>query len=128
MNKIDTNSIIDRVVLLRQQYSGNRGKSKFAQALGISASTYNYYENNRIPPIEILLKICEVTGADLEWLLTGQKSEKMFAFGENSRILKELDKLFTNNPEMTEAVLAFIKLLKEKKGIEGMLREMGYIG
>ena len=119
MNKIDANSIIERVVLLRQQYSGNRGKSKFARSLGISASTYNYYENNRIPPIEILLKICEVTGADLEWLLTGQKPEKMFAFGENSRILKELDKLFTNNPEMTEAVLAFIELLKQKKGIEG---------
>ena len=55
MNKIDANSIIDRVVLLRQQYSGDRGKSKFARSLGISASTYNYYENNRIPPIEILL-------------------------------------------------------------------------
>lgn len=119
MQKIREKAIIERVVLLRQQYAGNRGKSRFARALGISASTYNYYENNRVPPIDILLKICEVTGADLEWLLTGHSSEKKFAFGKNSKVLQKLSDLFTNNPEMTEAVLAFIELLREQKGIEG---------
>jgi len=119
MGKFSENEIINRVVLMRQQYAGNRGKSKFARSLGISASTYNYYENNRVPPIEILLKICDVTGADLEWLLTGRSSEKIFAFGSNSRVLRELDELFTKNPEMTEAVLAFIEILREQKGIDG---------
>lgn len=118
MVNFSENAIIQRVKLLREQYAGDRGKSKFAQALDISPSTYSYYENNRVPPIEILLKICEVTGADLEWLLTGQSTEKKFASGLNSGLLKKLDKLFTNNPELTEAVLAFIELLCEKKGIE----------
>jgi len=118
MHNFDEKAMIERVRLLRKQYAGSRGKSKFARALGISASTYSYYENNRVPPIEILLKICEVTGADLEWLLTGRSTEKKFAFGPNTELLQKLNDLFTNNPELTEAVLAFIELLCEKKGVE----------
>ena len=112
-------AIIERVRLLRKQYAGGRGKSKFARALGISASTYSYYENNRVPPVEILLKICEVTGADLEWLLTGHGSKKRFASGSGSGTLQKLDELFANNPELAEPVMAFIELLCEKKGLEG---------
>jgi len=118
MKNFDEKTIIERISLLRKQHAGNRGKSEFARALGISASTYNYYENNRVPPIEILLKICEVTGADLEWLLTGRSTEKRFASGPNRGLLQKLDDLFTSNPELTEAVLAFIELLCEKKGVE----------
>ena len=118
MQIFDEKALIGRIKLLRNQYSGSRGKSKFARALDISASTYSYYENNRVPPTEILLKICEVTGADLEWLLTGRSTEKKFAFGPNTELLHKLNDLFTNNPELTEAVLAFIELLCEKKGVE----------
>jgi len=122
MSKYDEKAIIERIRSLREQYVGGRGKSKFARALNISPSTYNYYENNRIPPIEILLKICEVTGADLDWLLTGRSTGKKHASGRNSGLLQRLDKLFTDNPEMTEAVLAFIELLCEQKGIVGGFR------
>jgi len=125
MQNIDEKAIIDRIRSLRKQYAGDRGKSKFAQALGISTSTYNYYENDRIAPPQILLRICEVTGADLEWLLTGRPplvNEKRFAFGSNASLLQRLDDLFTDNPELTEAVSAFVELLCEKKGIEKQLR------
>ncbi len=118
MQILNAKAMIERVSFLRRQYAGERGKSKFARALGISPSTYSYYEDNRVPPIEILLKMCEVTGTDLQWLLTGQSAGKNFAFGENLGPMRKLNDLFTNNPEMTEAVLAFIELLCEKKGIE----------
>jgi len=118
MKTFDYKAIIERIKILREQNAGSRGKSKFARALGISPSTYSYYEENRVPPIEILIKICEVTGADLEWLLKGQSAEKKFAFGSNRRLFQKLDGLFTNNPELTEPVLAFVELLCEKKGIE----------
>ena len=81
MKNFDENVIIEQISLLHKQYAGSRGKSEFARALDISAFTYSYYENNRVLPIEILLKICEVTRADLEWLLTGRSTEKRFAFG-----------------------------------------------
>ena len=117
----DEKALIERIKFLRKQYAGGRGKSKFARALGISASTYSYYENDRVPPIELLLKICEITGADLQWLLTGSRTEKKLAFGPNNELLQKLDDLFTNNPEMTRAVLAFTELLCEKKGLEKQL-------
>ncbi len=118
MKIFDEKAIIERVKLLRNQYAGSRGRSKFARALGISASTYNYYESNRVAPIEILVKICEVTGADLQWLLTGSSAEKTFAFGPNRAVLQKLDDLLTDNPELGEPVLAFLELLYEKKSAE----------
>jgi transcriptional regulator with XRE-family HTH domain len=118
LQNYNAKAIIERIGLLRMQYAGERGKSKFARALGISASTYSYYEDDRVPPIEILLKMCEVTGADLQWLLTGESTGKNFAFGENLGLLRKLNDLFISNPEMADAVRAFIELLCEKKGIE----------
>jgi len=118
MQVFDEKAVINRVRRLREQYAGGRGKSKFAQALGISPSTYNYYENDRVPPIQILLKMCEVTGADLEWLLTGGSGEKRFAFGPNSEFLEKLDDLLTNDADLGEAIMAFIELLCEKKAVE----------
>jgi transcriptional regulator with XRE-family HTH domain len=118
MKKNNVNAIIGRIRFLREQYAGERGRSKFARALGLSASTYNYYENDRLPPINILLKICEVTGGDLEWLLTGQRTEKKLSFGPYSELLQKLGDLLTENPDLTEPVLAFIELLCQKKGIE----------
>ena len=122
MKNFDEKAIIERVRLLRKQYAGSRGKSKFARALGISASTYNYYENNRVPPIKVLLRICEVTEADLGWLLTGSSTEKRFAFGSKSQPLERIDNLLKNNPELTEPIMAFIELLCEKKGVEKEFR------
>jgi transcriptional regulator with XRE-family HTH domain len=121
--------IVKRISLLRSQYAGSRGKSKFARALGISPSTYSYYENNRIPPIEILLKICDLTGADLSWLLTGQETPKTsasdlqkFAFGPNNTLLRKLDLMLSENPDLFEPISAFLELLCEKKGFEKSFR------
>jgi transcriptional regulator with XRE-family HTH domain len=111
------NAIIERIRLLRRQHTGSRGKSKFARALGISPSSYSYYESNRVPPIPVLLKISEVTGADLDWLLTGRKIEKTFASGSNNPLLEQIDALLANNPELAEPVQAFVELLCEKKGL-----------
>ena len=118
MENYDEKAVIQRIRDLRKQYAGGRGRSKFAQALGISASTYSYYENNRVPPIEILLKICQVTGADLEWLISGSSTERIFPSGPNGGLLQKLDDLLTTNPELAEPILAFIEFLCEKKGIE----------
>lgn len=141
MQNFQGEMIIERVRLLRNQHAGSRGKSKFARALGVSPSTYSYYENNRVPPIEILLKICEVAGANLGWLLTGEEPPKTpvseperFAFGPNKEstsgpsgcfadspkasLLRKLDVLLGENPELAEPVLAFIGLLCEKRGVE----------
>jgi SOS-response transcriptional repressor LexA len=118
MKIFDEKAIIERVRLVRIQYAGNRGRSKFARELGISASTYSYYESNRVAPIEVLLKICEVTGADLQWLLTGSGTGEKISFRQNSEILRKLESLLTDTPKLAEPVLAFLELLSEKRILE----------
>ncbi len=121
MANFNEKAIIERIKLLRTQHAGARGKSKFARALGISPSTYNYYESDRVAPIEVLLKICQVTGADLEWLLTGQQARTSLLGGPNKALLQQLDELLTGNPELAEPIQAFVELVCKKKGIERQL-------
>jgi transcriptional regulator with XRE-family HTH domain len=137
MKKINSHGIIQRIRKLREQFSGPRGKSEFAQALAISPSTYNYYERDRVPPIEVLLKICEVTGADIEWLLTGRENSEKFVFakklagtnhsetitsGANPVLLQKLNIFLNKNQDLGAAVSAFVDLLAEKKGLENKLK------
>lgn len=121
MEDFNEKTIIERIKLLRTQHAGARGKSRFARALGISPSTYSYYENDRVAPIEVMLRICEVTGADLQWLLTGQRARTAPIGGPNKALLQQLDELLTSGPELAEPIQAFVELLCEKKGIERQL-------
>ncbi|MBN1796411.1 MAG: helix-turn-helix domain-containing protein [Sedimentisphaerales bacterium] len=117
MKNIDVNATIGRIVELRTSFSGPRGKSEFARALGISPSTYSYYEQDRIPPVETLLNICELTGADLYWLLTGKsqtQKDKSQAEGGYSKVLNEVRLLLEEHPETGDALEAFVELLREK--------------
>lgn len=121
MKNFDEKAIIDRIRELRIRFAGERGKSNFARSLGISPSTYNYYEENRVPPIETLLAICQITGADLNWLLTGQSSTASAGLpfsGPARELLNKIASLLDKNSEMAEPVSAFVDLLCEKKGIE----------
>jgi len=121
MQNFNEESVIKRIRLLRNQYSGGRGKSIFARALGISPSTYSYYEKDRIPPPEILLKICEITQTNLYWLLTGEKNfldVENNVWGANAALLRKIGALLTKKPEMSASVSAFIDLLCEKTGFE----------
>jgi transcriptional regulator with XRE-family HTH domain len=120
---IDEKAIIGRVRQLRERYSGPRGRSSFARELGISPSTYNYYETKRVPPVGVLVRMCQVTGADLPWLLTGQVADQKLSLGPNAALLRKLDELFTSNPELSAPVMAFVELLSEKKSVERQLRE-----
>ena len=118
MEDLKQKELIERIIILRKKFGGDRGKSTFARALGISASTYSYYEQNRIPPIELLLKMCEITGTDIEWLLTGKTAAPASLAGPYSPILSHLAELFATNPETIEPIMAFVELLCEKKGLE----------
>ena len=132
MQNIDEKAIIQRIRELRTRFAGERGKSKFAHALGVSPSTYSYYENDRIPPIETLLAICQITGADLHWLLTGRQdtaNADLPAVGPTRGLLRRLGALLQDHPEMAEPVAAFVDLLCEKKGIQKeLLASQEHIG
>ena len=121
MENFDQNSIISRIKQLRISFAGARGKKLFAEALGLSPSTYNYYEQDRLPPVETLFNICKITGADLYWVLTGESTPGMLArpasAGANP-IVPGITDLLIKHPDMAEPISAFIELLCEKKGLE----------
>lgn len=130
MKNFDVNAIIERIKLVREQFAGKRGKSRFAHSLNISPSTYNYYEKNRIPPIEILIKICDLTGTDLEWLLTGKKAGNAPKTKDinqletyNYTLMRKISTILANSPELAEPISAFIDILSQKKGIEEHLSQ-----
>ena len=113
---MDENAIINRIRQLRRDYAGERGKALFAKALGISPSSYNYYENDRIPPVGILWKICQVTGADLEWLVTGDAkvAEKSNFESQYKAIFRKITTLLEKDPHSAKPLYAFVDFLAEK--------------
>jgi cellulose biosynthesis protein BcsQ len=50
---------------------GNILKSEIAAKLGVSKATVTLYTSGHLPPSEMLLKIAELTGCNLHWLMTG---------------------------------------------------------
>jgi phage repressor protein C with HTH and peptisase S24 domain len=74
MNDIraSNSGICERLKAVREKVFGPRGRATFAKSLGLSPSTYNYYEKNRVPPPEALARAAQVAGVRLEWLITGQ--------------------------------------------------------
>ncbi|MFA6135296.1 MAG: S24 family peptidase [Phycisphaerae bacterium] len=90
--------------------AGSRGKSSFAKKLGLSPSTYDYYEASRVPPADTLVRIAEVTGVDLVWLLTGRHGSGQIIAADNP-ILNRAAQLLADHPQSASALEAFIDLL-----------------
>ena len=66
-------AIQGRLVKLRElNFPGWGGKSRFAEALGISSKQYGLYETSRLAPPTVLARVSEVCNIRLEWLITGR--------------------------------------------------------
>ena len=92
------------------EVAGPRGKSLFASKLGISASTYAYYESRRVPPAEILVRIADLAGADLRWLLTGESASGA-AVPAGNPILHRAAALLSKSPQCAAPLAVFLDIL-----------------
>ena len=119
---IDQKALTERIRQLRTRYAGERGKTIFAKALGISPSTYSYYEGGRVPSAEILWRMCEVTGADVRWLLTGQAPSGDSGSGAESLLpaglVAKISAVLAKQPQSASALEAFVDFLTEKAPVE----------
>ncbi len=68
-----TGGICGRLAAARVKAFGARGRAAMARALGLSPSTYIYYEKNRMAPPDVLARAAQVAAVRLEWLVTGQE-------------------------------------------------------
>ena len=69
------NAVCERTKELREELCGRRGRSKLAAMLGITPSTYHYYERGRVLPADLMVRMCDIAGVNLEWFLLGSGSK-----------------------------------------------------
>ncbi len=103
--------ICQRIAQLRAEMHGPRGKSAFARKLGLAASTYDYYENGRVPPADVLVRIADETGVDLRWLLTG-RSDPARPMPTDHPALQRAAGLLADRPNAGDALAAFVEILQ----------------
>jgi len=119
-------SVTARIVELRTERWGPRGRAAFAAELGIGPSRYNYYEKGRMPPADFLVGVAEVCGVELRWLLLGQgpkyvpadRSAEPPASDPHAGLVVELRALLTQSPHLAGAIRGFLGTLREIDQLE----------
>ena len=110
--------LADRIVLLRKQ--AGLTQVDLPDKIGVSKSQYIRYETKDVqPPANILNKLADVLGTSVDYLISGDKSEKAKASLKNSELIqrfKEVDAL----PEEEQGVLikiisAYVRDFKAKQ-------------
>jgi len=111
MTSSSDKEICERIAHVRLEVAGQRGKAKFAKQLGLSPSTYDYYESSRVPPAAVLVRVAEIGGVDIGWLLTGSASGQGLA-GDHP-VLRRAAALLDGSADAARPLAAFVELLGE---------------
>ncbi len=110
--------ICARLAEARETAFGPRGRAAFARALGLSPSTYIYYEKGRVPPPDVLARAAEVAGLRLQWLVTG-KGPRDLSVEEVRRTWQEI-----LPPEIQPALDRFIEQAASPEGAPAAVRAL----
>ena len=62
----------ERLGSIREDAFGKTGRSAFARALGIPLTSYLNFENGRVPPMDIVVKMMTLTRVNPRWLVHGE--------------------------------------------------------
>jgi hypothetical protein len=104
-----------RIRELRRRHFGPRGKAEFARRLGVAPEEYDRFETHRLPPGELMVRMCELTGEDLQWLLTGVSSRGTVVIsGARSRhqdLISRIAQALDSRPQLAAPLEAFFDLL-----------------
>ena len=119
--------ICRRIARLRTEVAGPRGKARFAKQLGLPPSTYDYYESSRVPPADVLVRIAEVAGVDLRWLLTGRAPQGRQVHAGHPAIRRAAELLDTR-PEAANALAAFLDIVEGASGFPAKQAGAGEAG
>lgn len=108
-------ALAKRIRELRRRHFGPRGKAMFAQRLGLPVDEYSRFERGTIPPGDVLVRMCEATGEDLQWLLTGVASRGTVVISgarhRHSELLARIANLLSQKPQLAAPLEAFVDLL-----------------
>ena len=78
---------------IREKFT-NLNKREFANTIGLSYSTYYYYENGREPSIDVLVRISDYLGVSIDALLEREKKDtpetEVSNLGSDQRAIQKL--------------------------------------
>jgi hypothetical protein len=83
--------------------------------LGLSPSTYDYYEVDRVPPADILVRIADQAGVDLRWLVTGESPSADGHPPCEHPLVSRVARRVQEEPKSAEAIGAFMDLLDHSR-------------
>lgn len=112
MAKTESPEICRRIAQVRLEVAGPRGKCAFASQLGLSPSTYSYYESKRVPPAQVLVRIADLGGVDLRWLLTGQAAGDPKVPADHP-VLQRAARMLAERQNAATPLAAFLDILAE---------------
>lgn len=111
-------ALCKRIRELRRRHFGPRGKAAFAEKLGLEATDYERFESGTIPPGDILIRICEQTGEDLQWLLTGVAARGTVVISNaphrHQELVVRIASLLEQRPELASPIAAFVDVVAEQ--------------
>jgi transcriptional regulator with XRE-family HTH domain len=111
-------TLADRIQALRK--TAGFTQIELAERIGVSKSQFIRYESKNVqPPADTLNTLADVLGTSVDYLISGDKSEKAKASLKNSELLqrfKEIDAL--PEPEqhvLLKVIAAYIRDFKAKQ-------------
>lgn len=109
-----------RIRELRRRHYGAKGKDEFARRLGLSRAEYDSLEEGRLPSGELMVRMCEITGEDLQWLLTGVSARGTVVISGTRRrhrdLLTRIARSLDEKPKLATPLEAFFELLTHSGG------------
>lgn len=119
-------ALAERIRELRRRHFGPRGKATFAERLDLSLEEYERFERGTVPPGEVLVRMCEATGEDLQWLLTGVASRGTVVISgtrnRHQELLTRLARLLDAHPRLAAPIEAFVDLLARGEEVRAEAR------
>jgi transcriptional regulator with XRE-family HTH domain len=113
-----------RIAELRRRHFGARGKARIAEQFDLSADEWSAIERGRIPRADILVRLCELTGEDLQWLLTGVGARGTVVIsgtrGRHQNLIARIAEALDQDPSLASPLEAFFDLLTRGKGMVGV--------
>ncbi len=104
-----------RIRELRRRHFGRGGAAAFSDALGITAADLERAERGVLPDGDLLVRMCELTGEDLQWLLTGKPSRGAVvitsARPRHQELLARVARILDQDPALAGQIEAFLDLL-----------------
>ena len=108
-------ALTERIKQLRRRHFGAGGKAEFARRLDLPLEEYERFERGTLPPGDVMLRMCELTGEDLQWLLTGVAARGTVVIsgtrGRHQDFLARLARLLDEKPTLAAPLEAFVELL-----------------